>query len=209
MQIIGLYSGKLSHIGPRHSPTGIYKWPIERVLVNASGIVGDVQADKRFHGGPQKALHQFALSSYEKIIKRFPLLHTKALPGSMGENLCATDMHDANVCIGDIYQVGSCLLQVSAPRIPCSKIDQKFKQTDMNILIRHRRLTGWYYRVLEQGQICLHDDIVLLDRLNPQISIDAIMNTLDAQAGALPLELAINASGLDPQWQHKLRQANS
>ena len=67
MKIIGLYSGKLSNIGEKRSPTGIFKQSVEQVSVDELGIIGDIQADKRFHGGSEKALHQYALSSYEKI----------------------------------------------------------------------------------------------------------------------------------------------
>jgi len=118
MKIIGLYTGKLTQIGKKRSPTGIYKQSVDNVSVDELGILGDIQADKRFHGGPEKALHQYALSSYEKIIKRYPLLHKQAKPGAIGENLSATKMNEHNVCIGDIYHLGSAILQVSSPRIP-------------------------------------------------------------------------------------------
>ena len=112
LKIIGLYTGKLSEIGENRSPTGIYKQSVDKVSVDELGVIGDVQADKRFHGGSEKALHQYALSSYEKIIKRYPLLYRKAKPGTIGENLTATDMNEHNVCIGDIYQVGSAICEI-------------------------------------------------------------------------------------------------
>jgi MOSC domain-containing protein YiiM len=209
MKIIGLYLGKLSNIGEKRSPTGIYKQSVEQVSVDELGIIGDIQADKRFHGGPEKALHQYALYSYEKIIKRYPLLHKQAKPGMIGENLSATDMNEHNVCIGDIYKVGSCVLQVSSPRIPCWKIDAKFKQPDLNQFISQHRLNGWYYRVLQAGNITLNNAFLLQQRPNTSITVDTMLKVIYGKAEALIVDVATNAIGLDPEWQKRLQKKYS
>lgn len=206
MKIIGLYTGKLSHIGEKRSPTGIYKQSVDKVTVDELGIVGDIQADKRFHGGVEKALHQYALSSYEKIIKRYPLLHKQAKPGAIGENLSATAMNEHNVCIGDIYNLGTAILQVSSPRIPCWKIDAKFKQPDLNQFISLNRLNGWYYRVLQPGEITLKDEFLLQQRPNVHLTIDTMLKVIYANADEQSIELATNATGLDPEWQNRLQK---
>jgi MOSC domain-containing protein YiiM len=204
MKVSGLFSGKSRSIGPKHNPTGIFKYPVEQVSVNTLGIIGDIQADKRFHGGPEKALHQFSLLSYEKIIKRFPLLHKKAQPGAIGENISAPNMHEHNVCIGDIYQLGSTVLQVSSPRIPCWKIDAKLSQPDLNQFISQQRLNGWYYRVLESGEIGLGEIFQLQQRPNPLVTIDTMLKVIYAKASASEVDLATHAKGLDPEWKKRL-----
>ncbi|GAC20709.1 MOSC domain-containing protein [Paraglaciecola arctica] len=206
MKIIGLYTGKLSHIGEKRSPTGIYKQSVDKVTVDELGIVGDIQADKRFHGGVEKALHQYALSSYEKIIKRYPLLHKQAKPGAIGENLSATAMNEHNVCIGDIYNLGTAILQVSSPRIPCWKIDAKFKQPDLNQFISLHRLNGWYYRVLQPGEITIKDEFLLQQRPNAHLTIDTMLKVIYANADEQSIELATTAIGLDPEWQNRLQK---
>lgn len=207
MEIIGLYSAKLAHLGQKREATGIYKQAVEQVSVNELGLVDDIQVDKRFHGGPEKALHQFSLVSYQKIIQRYPLLHKQAKPGSIGENLSATHMHEHSVCIGDIYQVGSTILQVSSPRIPCWKIDAKFKQPNLSQFISQHRLSGWYYRVLQNGNLHKGDKIVLQQRPNPNVSIDTMLSVINKTAKPEQTELAINAVGLDPDWQRRLNLA--
>ncbi|WP_340680551.1 MOSC domain-containing protein [Paraglaciecola sp.] len=205
MKIIGLFSGSKTAIGPKLSPTGIYKKPLERVEVNNLGIIGDVQADKRVHGGPEKALHQFSLASYQKVIQRYPLLHKKAWPGSIGENLSASTMHEDSVCIGDIYSLGTSLIQVSAPRIPCWKIDAKFSQPGLSQFIAQYQLNGWYYRVIESGKIQLCDQFKLLERFNPRLTIRhflAITQLKNLDEGSF--KLIDHAQGLDPQWRKKL-----
>jgi MOSC domain-containing protein YiiM len=205
MQIIGLYSGKLTNIGDERSPTGIYKQSVEHVSVDELGIIGDIQADKRFHGGPEKALHQYALCSYEKIIQRYPLLHKKAKPGMIGENISAKDMNEQNVCIGDIYKLGNAILQVSSPRIPCWKIDAKFRQPDLNQFITKHRLNGWYYRVLEAGNITLSDKFLLQQRPNENITIETMLEVIHGQAVTRLVELAVNATGLDSEWKKRMQ----
>ena len=207
MKIIGLYSGSQCTIGPKNSPTGIFKQPQSQVVINRLGIEGDIQADKRFHGGPQRALHQYALSGYEKIIKRFPLMHNKALPGSLGENISASKMHDHTVCIGDIFRIGSTVVQVSSPRIPCWKIDEKLKQPELHHFIAAQCITGWYYRVLESGGIKSHDPVVALERFNPFLSIQTFMKIVQGVIiDKSTIEQTANARGLDPQWQSRLKQ---
>ena len=69
MKIMGLYQAKVKRIGAKNELTGIYKYPIDSAVIDDLGIQGDVQIDKRYHGGPERALHQYAFSAYEKIIK--------------------------------------------------------------------------------------------------------------------------------------------
>jgi MOSC domain-containing protein YiiM len=205
MKITGLYSGRTSFIGPKSSPTGIIKHARNTVDINSLGIVDDIQVDKRFHGGPERALHQFSLLSYQKIIQRFPLLHQQAWPGTIGENISAPLMHEDNVCIGDIYSVGSIIMQVSSPRIPCWKIDEKFKQANLHVYIRQHQLSGWYYRVLQDGRMGMGDKISLVERLQPQLTIRYFLTQIDRQPKDKTfLDLVRKAKELDPNWRDKL-----
>lgn len=205
MKILGLYSGKRHSIGPKLSPTGIYKKPRDVVELNTLGIIDDVQVDKRFHGGPERALHQFSLQSYQRIIQRFPLLYKSALPGSIGENIVVEKMNEDNVCIGDIYAVGTVILQVSGPRIPCWKIDEKFKQPKLQLFIRQYQLSGWYFRVLKNGQISIDDEFKLLERPQAKLSIRYFLSQIDIQPKtAIFIEQIKHATELDPDWLHKL-----
>ena len=79
MKVLGLFAGKARPIGPKNALSGIDKRPVTSVKVDHLGITDDIQVDKRFHGGPERALHQYALHGYETIIKRHPLLHKRCL----------------------------------------------------------------------------------------------------------------------------------
>lgn len=205
MKVTGLFCGSKKTIGAKLSPTGIYKSAVERAEVGQLGIVGDVQADARVHGGPEKALHQFSLLSYQKIIQRYPLLHKRLIAGSIGENISANHMNEHNVCIGDIYQFGAITLQVSAPRIPCWKIDAKFAQPGLSQFIALCHLSGWYYRVLEPGEIQVGDQIELTLRLNPQLTVRRFLEIIQLKTlDETTRGVIAFTEGLDPQWRIKL-----
>jgi MOSC domain-containing protein YiiM len=205
MKIIGLYAGTTTLIGPKRSASAIYKQAKDKVMVNELGIVGDIQANTKVHGGPEKALHQYALRSYEKIIKRYPLLHKSAKPGSIGENLCATEMDDDSVCIGDIYQLGNISVQVTSPRIPCWKIDVRLNQPDLHKYVASSLSTGWYYRVLQGGELSVGDEVSLKERPNPQLSISKFMQIVNGDIVDTDyIAETAKAQGLDPEWQGRL-----
>lgn len=209
MQLTGLYQAKVKRIGRKNERTGIYKYSVAQAEVNHLGLVHDVQVDKRYHGGPERALHQYALRSYEKIIKANPLLHKRAIAGSMGENLSIATMHEGNVNIGDIYQIGNCQIQVSGPRMPCFKISEKFNTPNLDKFVAKYGIHGWYYRVLQDGRLSQGDTVRLVERLNQKVSIKLILDIIQNKGFTQEqLENAIQANGLDPEWQQKLSNLN-
>lgn len=207
MKIICLYCGKLQAFGPRGKPSGINKSPVQQVEISRLGFAGDHQADKRFHGGPEKAIHQYALTSYEKLCKHRPLQHTLFVPGSIGENLCAEDMSDSNVHIGDVYQLGSATIQVSSPRIPCWKIDHKYNIADLHKYIASQAITGWYYRVLQEGEVTTEQPMRLLERKPKSLSVERLMQIHEGiNCTAQDTQAAMQLSGLDPEWTQRLER---
>jgi len=207
MKVLGLFTGTTRPIGSKNSPSGIDKRPVAEVEVDYLGIKGDIQVDKRYHGGPERALHQYALLSYETIIKRHPLMHRRAIPGSIGENITASLMHDKNVNIGDIYRIGQVDVQVSSPRIPCWKIEEKLNQHGLVDFIAKQQITGWYYRVLKEGVVATGDNITLLSRVNPSLSVATFVKQhFDSNTSKDTLQGLSQAQGLDPEWQDKLNR---
>lgn len=207
MNIQGLYRGKAQILKPSSEYTGIYKQSVSFVEVDELGIEGDVQVDKRYHGGPDKALHQYSLPSYRRIIEAYTELGGVAVPGSIGENITIAEMSEATVCIGDKYRFGTVLVQVSEPRRPCWKINAIFKQSDLMEFIAREGITGWYYRVLEAGEISLGDAAELVERPNPKVSIDyfnAIFNSV--QSSRAELATLIECAGLATYLRERLEK---
>jgi len=200
-----LYSGSIKFLEPDGDKTGIYKDPVESVQIDENGIIGDIQADRRFHGGREKALHQYSIFSYSKITKQFSELESIAVAGSIGENISSNDLDDSNVNIGDVYQIGAVIVQISQPRSPCWKINNRFNQNKLAKFIVNNQITGWYYRVIEGGRVSVNDEIKRFERYNQSVSIEQF--TRVAFQHRPPVELLqqlIDCPGLNRDWQNKL-----
>lgn len=91
--------------------------------------------------------------------------------GSMGENLAVISMDEGSVCIGDTYQFGDALIQVSQPRQPCWKPARRFRMIDFALRIQDSGRTGWYFRVLKEGLVKNKVELVLLERPYPEWTI--------------------------------------
>ena len=204
--VTALYKGRFRPLPPEGRRTGIFKDPIERADVTKEGIVGDHQADRRFHGGPEKALHQYAQISYERIVSEFPELEGTAVPGSIGENISSSHLTDESICIGDIYRIGDVLAQVSQPRSPCWKINHKFGVEKLSLFIEKQRITGWYYRVLETGKMRVNDRIGLIERPNEGVSIARFLDVVRQHRPKVEeLDALIGCNGLNQEWAVRLK----
>ena len=154
MANVSLYIGGIRPLPASGRPTGIYKQPASGPLeLGPEGFVGDQQADRRVHGGPDKAVHLYPARHYARLAERFPEAAALLLAGSNGENISTPDLDENDVCLGDIWRLGSARLQLCQPRNPCWKIDARFGVDGMAAFIAEHRLTGWYFRVLQPGTV--------------------------------------------------------
>ncbi len=152
--MVRLYLGGIRPLPPGNEPTGIFK--DERaapVWLGREGLAGDAQADRRVHGGPEKALHQYPVAHYARLAAAFPDVAALLVRGSMGENLSVSGWDEDKVCIGDVFRSGDARIQVSQPRSPCWKIDRRYGVVGMMQRIGEQGLTGWYFRVLDEGEV--------------------------------------------------------
>ncbi len=189
-------------------PTGIFKRAVEGPLrVLAEGLDGDVQADRRVHGGVEKALHQFPRSGYRVITNQFPELSDKLLPGALGENISTETLTQRNACIGDVYAFGDARIQIAQPRTPCWKIDARFECEGVTEFLAKQGLVGWYYRVLEPGQVSAGDELRLLERATETLTLEDFNALSRAHRPAVEaLFAAAQIKGLSADWSLRLRR---
>ena len=156
--LISVQVGRVAPLGPEGVPSAFVKCPVDGpIAVMALGLAGDQQADLRVHGGPEKAVYGYALSSYAPWRHAFPEHDALLVPGAFGENLTIGGMDEETVHIGDVVRVGSATLQVTQPRQPCFKFALRFAEKRMpKAMIRNGR-SGWYYRVVEAGVLAAGD----------------------------------------------------
>ena len=209
-EIIGLYAGTVRALPPEGKPTGIYKSLVSQATIETEGLLGDHQADRAVHGGPEQAVHQYAQASYAAIVAEFPALADTAVPGSIGENVSAADMTEGTVYIGDTYQLGTVQLQVSQPRSPCWKINHRFDEPRLARFIADKRLNGWYYRVVKTGKVELGMEMTLLNRPSSAVSVDVFLAVMRQSRPSLrEVERLQNCEGLSPEWQQRLAKKRS
>ncbi len=132
--------------------TGIYKEPVPGpVAVKRLGLSRDVQADKRVHGGAQKAVYLYPSEHYE--FWRSVLSTEELPPGSLGENFTTAGILESSTHVGDQFQIGSALFQVTQPREPCFKLSLKFARPDIIQIFRESNRSGFYLFVVQEGEV--------------------------------------------------------
>ena len=150
--------------------TGIFKAPIAgRVRVNALNIEGDQQADLTVHGGASKAIYAYPAEHYEFWRKELPDVEFPW--GSFGENLTTAGLLENGLYIGDRLCVGSVELVVTEPRLPCHKLNAKFRREDLVKRFLRSRRTGFYFSVAREGDIGPGDTILVLSRDENHVSV--------------------------------------
>ncbi len=153
--------------------TGIFKEPVAgRVKVRRLNLDGDRQADLSVHGGPEKAIYVYPADYYPAWRKELPEMD---IPWAMfGENLTVEGLRDDTVHIGDQFRIGSTLVAVTQPRMPCYKLGLRFGRDDILKRLLVSRRTGFYFAVLEEGDVATGDPIILVKRDEHAIPVTEI-----------------------------------
>lgn len=158
----GTYKGKEAHSGIGKSSVA------QGVVLSELGLTGDEQADLVNHGGSDKAVCVYCHNHYphwEMVLKQ------TLNYGSFGENFTVFDLTEDKVHIGDIYDIGTAVVQVSQPRQPCWKLAMKWGLDELPLLITNTGATGYYFRVLRPGEVKAGDKLLLKETHSAQITI--------------------------------------
>jgi MOSC domain-containing protein YiiM len=143
--------------------TSIFKTPVTGPLrLEELDLDGDEQADLTVHGGRDKAVCVYSADHFP--FWRQTLARPGLAAGAFGENFTVTGIAEATVCLGDVYEVGDAVVQVSQPRAPCWKLGRKWERLDLPKLVLREGRTGWYFRVLEPGTVAPGQMLQLRDR---------------------------------------------
>jgi MOSC domain-containing protein YiiM len=171
MRVLSLNVGRpklLMHDGQPYS-TAFNRTPVEGpVELGLEGLAGDRVADKRYHGGPQKAMLLYPHEHYawleQKLGRPIPL-------PSFGENLTLEGLTEEQACVGDVYEIGSAVVQASEPREPCFKLARKHHTPALVKWVHETGFGGFYVRVLKTGTLQCGDELRLIERPHPQASM--------------------------------------
>jgi len=186
--------------------TGIFKHPVAGpVAVVGTSLAGDGQADRKVHGGVDKAVYAYSADHYPRWREE---LGRADMPwGMFGENLTIDGLDEAHVRIGDRFAVGTAEFEVSQPRMPCSKLGLRFGRADMvKLFLRSGRL-GCYFRVLREGVVRAGETVRRLSS-DPDAPTIADLATLEATGrDDVPLlERAVRTAQLTESWRQRYRE---
>lgn len=203
IRLDALLVGAVGPLGKSGTQSGIAKEPVNRPLrLLREGLEGDAQGDRRYHGGPDKAVHHYPFEHYARWRAEIGPRAVLDQSGAFGENLSTIGMDESVSAIGDVFRLGGAKLEVSQGRQPCWKLNVRFGVSEMARRVQESGQTGWYYRVIEEGVVAPDDDLVLLDRRSPEWTILRLsrvlyVNTLDRDE----LVLMTALSRLPESWR--------
>ncbi|MCK6410615.1 MOSC domain-containing protein [Thauera sp.] len=181
LKVDQVFIGRVRLLSADGERSGIFKAPVDgAVMLAPTGLAGDEQADLRHHGGVDKALHHYPVEHYAVLGAQWPQCAPALGAGFLGENISTNGLTEHDLCIGDVLRIGSARVQVSQTRSPCWKIDLRLKVEGASRFVEAAGITGWYYRVLQPGMIAAGDDIELLERPNPWLTLATYWDAVTA-----------------------------
>jgi ferredoxin-NADP reductase/MOSC domain-containing protein YiiM len=181
--------------------TGIWKDPVRgRCRVSRLNLEGDGQGDLAGHGGEQRAVFVYQIESYRFWQER--LSRTDFVLGQFGENFTVEGLPDDTVCIGDRYQIGSALFEITQPRVTCYRVGIRMNEPQMPALLTSSGRPGFYFRVLQEGEVGAGDEIVKvtegMERMTV-VEINALLYSPNHPRDRL--ERALRIEALSPGWR--------
>lgn len=165
---------KLENSKRKELVSGIKKYPVSKAYLTKTGFIDDFQADLAHHGGENKALFLFSQLTFQKINSHFNNIFDMTNMAYFGENLILSDICEKDICIGDVLKIGETKVQITQPRQPCWKLSANTNQKEMTKFIFDSGFTGFYAKVLKEGEISQNDEVILEKRTNPNLTIEKL-----------------------------------
>lgn len=200
-----IYSGKTAL---RYGiETAIDKSLIEGSLyLSSEGLSGDQCADRKHHGGTERALHQYPSEHYTYWREKYGTDINWQAPG-MGENLSSKGMTEDTVCLGDRYQWGKAIIEVSQPRSPCFKLNKRWGIDNFSLEMQETSRCGWLYRVIQPGIVSADAPLELIEQVPQAMTLHEVCDVFFGDPlnknGLLKLK---QQTKLSVSWMSKVMQ---
>lgn len=186
--------------------TGIYKYPTDRpVFLGKEDVASDHVIDRRYHGGVDKACYMYSADHYPFWQQRYPEVELSW--GMFGENLTVEGLNESSVCIGDQYQMGTALVQVTQPRQPCFKLGIRFCEQEVVSDFWELPYPGVYIKVLKEGMVKPGDQVKLVFRNNESLSVAEVFSLFRQERNNQgKIKMAISDSNLAASCRRDLEK---
>ncbi|MDN2488254.1 6-N-hydroxylaminopurine resistance protein [Kosakonia sacchari] len=203
---VDVFVGKIrDYQGSR--PSAIAKLQVEgELMLTETGIAGDEQAEKSYHGGADRALCHYPREHYAHWAHMFPQQAALFCAPAFGENLSTSGLTEKNVFIGDIFRWGDALIQVTQPRSPCFKLNFHFGISDMSTQMQSSGRTGWLYRVIAGGNVSAEAPLELVSRVSDVSVYDAAAIAWFQPFDDEQYHRLLAAAGLSASWTRTMQK---
>ena len=198
--------GKTVEWRGRKIETGIYKYPVqEPIFLQKEDVANDTVIDRKHHGGEYKACYLFASDYYEDWKKKYP--HLSWDWGMFGENLTVEGLDENKLFIGDIYNLGGALVQITEPRQPCHKLGIRFENQDVIQEFIAYGHPGTYVKILKEGKVEIGDNLTLNQSLNNGLTVQQYNVLVNSRNKDLELvKLASENEGIRTKKREALKK---
>jgi MOSC domain-containing protein YiiM len=198
MRVLSVNVGAIRqlHWRDRLVTTAIWKHPVGgRVAIRGVNLDGDDQADRTVHGGPHKAVYAYAREDYDAWRERHGV---DTSPGLFGENLTTEGIDLEHAIVGERWEVGSALLEVAQPRLPCYKLGIRMNDEQFPKRFQAEGRMGAYFRILREGDVGAGDPISVVTRPEHGVTLADMVDALDEPRKA---EALARVPGLPSFWR--------
>ncbi len=159
--------------------SSIWREPVSgRLHLGRTDLAGNAQADLKNHGGADKAVCCYSAEHYPAWRTALELSEADFASGAFGENWTLAGLTEDAACLGDVYAVGTAKVQISQPRMPCWKVGRRWDRPDLPGEMTRTGRTGFYLRVLEEGEVGAGDTLTLLERPLPAHTVARLNDAL-------------------------------
>lgn len=187
--------------------TSIFKSPVEgRVPVRRLNLDGDKQSDLTVHGGSDKAVYGYPADHYPAWKSELP--DAELGWGAFGENLTIDGLLETDLAIGDVVRAGTAELMVTQPRVPCMKLAARFGRPDMVKRFADSRRSGFYFRVVTEGEVGAGDSVEFVDRVTDRVTVRDLDDLFfsKTEPDRAFLRRVLGARGLAEVWRVEIEK---
>lgn len=188
----------------RRVRSAIWKHPADGpVAVLGVNLAGDDQADRRVHGGTHKAVYAYGALDYQWWSAN---LGVELAPGTFGDNLTVAGFDVGSAWIGEHWRIGTCVLEVSEPRLPCFKLGMRMGTADFVDLFDRVGRFGTYLRIVQEGAVTTGDSVELLSRPEQRLTVAELAESRRGEDAGL-LERVVANAAVSPSWVQRARRS--
>lgn len=208
-QILGTFTGKIKLI-TRDIESAILKESQKKIHIKKNIIENDDVANKIHHGGDMRVVHHYSLKNYNYLKNKFPEIADRFIPGSFGENIVTEELTEDDLNIGDIYSLGSAIVQLTVSRRPCATINLAYQDNRILKEVTRTGHTGWFYRVLQEGTVGPGDYLTLLESPFPNLPVSKLFEQGYGEDCFCDIEFlrrCMDTGLMDKGWKTKIEEA--